>query len=104
GVWNRYPRSPAVSITTPTGGASLSGTVSVAATASDNVGVVGVQFKLNGANLGAEVTTSPYSIAWSTTTSSNGSYTLTATARDAAGNLTTSSPGAVGGANATGGS
>ncbi|OLD55486.1 MAG: hypothetical protein AUI64_03530 [Acidobacteria bacterium 13_1_40CM_2_64_6] len=54
--------------------------------------VVGVQFKLDGANYGAEDTTSPYSTSWNTTTVSNGSHTLTAIARDAAGNQTTSSP------------
>jgi hypothetical protein len=53
---------------------------------------VGVQFKLDGANLGAEDTTAPYSIAWNTTTTTNGTHTLTAVARDAAGNTTTSAP------------
>ena len=60
------------------------------ATASDNVGVAGVQFKLDGANLGAEDTASPYSVAWNSTTATNGSHTLTAVARDAAGNMTIS--------------
>ena len=32
----------------------------VTANAADNVGVAGVQFKLDGANLGAEDTTAPY--------------------------------------------
>ena len=41
-------------MTAPAAGATVSGTVSVSATASDNVGVVGVQFLLDGANLGAE--------------------------------------------------
>jgi hypothetical protein len=47
---------------------------------------------LDGANLGAEVTGSgpTYTYTWNTTTASNGSHTLTARARDAAGNLTTS--------------
>ena len=49
------------SLTAPAGGATVSGTVTVTANASDNVGVAGVQFKLDGANLGAEDTTSPYS-------------------------------------------
>src|SRR5207245_4437339 len=53
---------------------------------SDNVGVVGVQFKLDGANLGAELTTAPYAISWATTAASNGTHSLTAVARDAAGN------------------
>ena len=39
---------PTVAISTPVNGATVSGTVSVAATASDNVGVASVQFLLNG--------------------------------------------------------
>jgi len=82
---------PTVSITAPAGGATVSGNATaVSATASDNVGVVGVQFKLDGVNLGAEDTTSPYGITWDTATASNGSHTLTAVARDAAANSTTS--------------
>ena len=41
-----------LAITAPTGGASVSGTVTVAATASDNVGVAGVQFLLDNNALG----------------------------------------------------
>src|SRR5262249_61826818 len=51
---------PTVSLTSPAGGATAAGSVTVAASATDNVGVVGVQFKLDGNNLGAEVTTVPY--------------------------------------------
>ena len=80
---------PAVSITAPAGGSTVSGTVTVSASASDNVGVAGVQFKLDGVNLQSEDTASPYSISWDTTSASNASHTLTATARDAAGNQTT---------------
>src|SRR5439155_583441 len=80
-----------VSITSPPGGATVSGTVTIAATASDNVAVVGVQFKLDGANLGAEDTTNPYTVSWDTTTAATGPHTLTAVARDAAGNASTTS-------------
>ncbi|MBI5004415.1 Ig-like domain-containing protein [Candidatus Kaiserbacteria bacterium] len=86
---------PTVVLTVPADGATVSGTTAVSATASDNVGVAGVQFKLDGANLGAEDTTSPYSISWNTTTAASGSHTLTAVARDAAGNTTTSAAHAV---------
>ncbi len=83
--------APTVAMTAPANGATVSGAaVTVSATASDNVGVVGVQFKLDGANLGAEDTSSPYSISWDSTTASNGSHAITATARDAAGNTATS--------------
>ena len=83
---------PSVSISSPTGG-TVSGTVTVTATASDNTGgsgMAGVQFKVDGVNVGAEDTTSPYSVSWNTTTLANGSHNLTAVARDVAGNTTTS--------------
>ena len=76
--------APTVSMTAPTSGATVSGSaVTVSANASDSVGVVGVQFKLDGANLGTEDTSSPYSISWNTTTASEGGHTLTAVASDA---------------------
>src|SRR5204863_8042231 len=88
---NNDPTPPTVAITAPVAGSTVSGTtVTVSANASDNVGVAGVQFKLDGANLGAEDTATPYSVTWNSTTASNGSHSLTAVARDAAGNSTTS--------------
>jgi hypothetical protein len=82
---------PTVSLSVPANGATVTGaSVTVSATASDNVGVSGVQFKLDGANLNSEDTSSPYSITWNSTTAANGSHTLTAIARDAAGNTTVS--------------
>jgi len=83
---------PTVSMTAPASGSTVSGTsVPVSANASDNIGVVGVQFKLDGANLGSEDLTAPYSTTWNTTTAANGSHTLSAVARDAAGNQATAS-------------
>jgi len=84
--------SPTVGLTSPGTGATVFGTITMTASASDNVGVVGVQFKYNGINLGAEDATAPYSVSVDTTTLSNGSHILTAVARDAAGNLATSAP------------
>jgi hypothetical protein len=81
---------PTVSITAPAAGTTVSGTTSVTANASDNVGVTSVQFKLDGTNIGSPVTTAPYTISWDTTTATNGAHTLTAVASDAAGNTTTS--------------
>jgi len=75
--------APTVSITAPTAGSTVGGATTVSASASDNVGVVGVQFKLDGANLGAEDTTAPYSVSWDSTAASEGWHTLTAIARDA---------------------
>ena len=92
--------APTAAITAPTGGASVSSTVTVAATASDNVGVAGVQFLLDNNALGAEDTTSPYSISWDTTTAANGTHTLVARARDTSGNTALSAPVTVNVANA----
>jgi hypothetical protein len=82
--------APVVTMTAPANGATVSGNVTVSADATDNVGVVGVQFLLNGAALGAEDTTAPYSVVWNSTAVANGGpYALTARARDAATNQTT---------------
>jgi chitodextrinase len=82
--------APSVSLTAPSGGATIAGTVSVTATAGDNVGVTGVQLKLDGVNLGAELATAPYAYSWDTRSAANGTHALTAVARDASGNTTTS--------------
>ncbi|HLG18365.1 MAG TPA: Ig-like domain-containing protein, partial [Bdellovibrionota bacterium] len=83
---------PTVSMTSPANGATVTGAINVSATASDNVGVVGVQFTRNGVYIGAEDTTPPYSISWNTLSEADGSHSLSAVARDAAGNTTTASP------------
>ena len=82
---------PTVEITSPAAGATLVGTVTLSASASDNVKVKGVQFKLDGQDLGSEDTSAPYSIVWDTTATPSGPHTLSAKARDAAGNSTTAS-------------
>src|SRR5262249_16422335 len=78
---------PTVALTAPANGAAVSGaSVTISATASDNIGVTGVQFKLDGANLGSKVITTPYRGTWNTTETANGAHSLTAVASDAAGN------------------
>ncbi|HJU47198.1 MAG TPA: LamG-like jellyroll fold domain-containing protein, partial [Gaiellaceae bacterium] len=84
--------APTVSVTAPSTGATVSGSISVTASAADAGGVAGVQFKLDGANLGSEDTAAPYGVTWDTSATGNGSHSLTATARDATGNQATSSP------------
>lgn len=79
--------APTVRISSPASGSTVSATTVVTAIASDNIGVAGVQFLLDGVALGAEQG-APYSISWNTTTSGNGTHTLSARARDAAGNAT----------------
>lgn len=82
--------APIVSLTAPAAGATVTGTASVTASASDNVGVAKVQLKLDGADLGPALTAAPYTYAWNTSAATNGSHSLTAVATDAAGNSTTS--------------
>lgn len=81
--------APAVSLTAPTAGATISGTYTMAATASDNTGVAKVEFLVDG-NIKNTDTTSPYSFSLDTTALSNGGHNFTAKAYDAAGNSTTS--------------
>jgi hypothetical protein len=87
--------APTVSITAPAAGATVSGTTTITATALDNIGVVGVQFLLDAAALGVEVTSAPYSVPWNTVGVSNGSHSLAAVARDGAGNTAISAAVAV---------
>lgn len=84
---------PDVSISAPAAGATVSGAaVAVSATASDNAGIASVQFQLDGVNLGAAVTSAPYTVTWNTTATGNGSHSLTAVARDTSNNTRTSTP------------
>ncbi len=92
---------PTTSITAPANNATVSGTVSVTASASDNVGVTKVEFYLDGA-LKSTATTSPYSWSWDTTSASNASHTLVSKAYDAANNIGTSSTVTVTVSNSTG--
>jgi hypothetical protein len=84
--------APAVSITSPASGTTYSNadSVSIAASASDNVGVTRVDFYHNGALVSSD-TSSPYSTAWSFDETDNGSHTWQAAAYDAAGNSSTDS-------------
>ncbi len=90
--------APVVSITDPEEDEVLSGTRQINATASDNVGVVGVSF-LYGISaetattlIDAEDSASPYSVSWDTSGVTDGEYVLIASARDVAGNVTASAP------------
>jgi leucyl aminopeptidase len=81
--------APVASISAPGAGATVSGTTTVSANASDNVGVARVEFFVDGTRRGTD-TAAPYSYAWDTTTVANGSHALVAKAFDAAGNEGTS--------------
>ena len=86
---------PTVSITAPAGGDHVNDIYNVTADASDNIGVAGVQFQVDGVDTGPPDTDPPYALAWDTRTVANGAHSLTARASDAAGNTKLSSSVAV---------
>ena len=77
---------PTTQITAPPNNATVSGTVTVTATASDNVGVASIKIFIDGAQA-ASGTSSPLNYSWNTTALSNGSHTIYSKAYDAAGNI-----------------
>ena len=82
---------PTISLTAPPASALLSGAgVTLSADASDDTGVAGVQFQVDGSSVGAEVTAAPYSMTWDSTSVADGAHAITAVARDAQGNMATS--------------
>jgi subtilisin family serine protease len=81
---------PTASFSSPTNGASVSGSISVAVTGTDNVGVTKLEWYLDGVLQGSNNSASA-SFSWNTATAANGSHTLQAKAYDAAGNSGTSS-------------
>lgn len=74
---------PAVSITSPVNGATVSGLVTIGADATDDVGIVQVDFYVGAVLIGTAIT-SPYSLSWDSAIVGDGTYTLTATAIDTA--------------------
>jgi len=86
---------PVVAVTAPANGATVSGSVALSADTLNIPVVSGVQFKVDGANLGAEDTSAPYSTVWDTTKASNGSHRIVAVARSSVGVLTSSAETAV---------
>jgi len=77
---------PWVSLLSPNYGAKVSGTIDVLADATDDRGVSGVRFTLDGEQLGDDTETAPYKIIWDSRTVENGEHSLMAIAWDAAGN------------------
>jgi glucose/arabinose dehydrogenase len=82
--------APTITLSAPSDLASaLTGTLAVAATATDNVGVASVEFQIDGVDIGAAVTASPYVASVNTAAYPSGQHVLRTRARDAAGNVST---------------
>ena len=82
--------APVVAVILPTAGQTVSGSIALRATATDNVGVTKVEFYRGTTLVDTDTTGSPYEVPLDTTTLANGTYSITAKAFDAAGNTTTS--------------
>jgi Bacterial Ig domain len=86
--------APSVTITEPPEGATVSGTITVSATATDDQAVTQVQFLVDGAAIGTDTNGADgWSVAWNSTTVADGGRTLTARATDTAGQTATDTNG-----------
>ncbi len=93
-------QAPAVSISAPLGGATVTGLVGVNVTATDNVGVTRVELRVNSTTVAID-TSAPFGFTWDSTGTPNGMSSLVAYAFDAAGNSKASTAVAVNVANGT---
>lgn len=84
--------APTVAITSPTNGASVKGTVTISAAATDNIAVSKAEFYIDN-TLKSTATAAPFKYTWNSGDAANGAHTISVKAYDAAGNIgaTTSS-------------
>jgi RHS repeat-associated protein len=84
---------PTTSVSAPSSGATVKGTVTVSANAGDDVAVTKVEFFVDGQRF-AEDTTVPYSVSWNTLDAAlpafDGTHTLTSRVHDSSGQVTIS--------------
>ncbi|TMI79573.1 MAG: hypothetical protein E6H10_15170 [Bacteroidetes bacterium] len=94
--------APTISITSPGNGSTVGGTIGVQVNATDNVGVNVVYLYVDNAQVGSSVSP-PFTISWNSASVGNGTHTLVAKAKDAAGNMGASSSASVNVSNSAGG-
>lgn len=82
---------PTTSVTSPANGATVSGTINVTASASDNVGVTQMQILIDGTLVASNTNSTSLTFSWSTDSVANGTHTIVSKAFDAAGNVGASS-------------
>lgn len=80
-------QNPTASVTSPSAGATVSGTVTINASASDNVGVTKMEIYIDGTLRTTNTNSGSISYSWNTTTFANSTHTIVAKAYDAAGNV-----------------
>lgn len=85
-----HATGPAVSIAAPAANAKVHGSVPITAAASDDGAVTRVDIAVDGSVLASD-TSRPYTATWNSTTATNASHTIQATAYDEAGNTASAS-------------
>jgi len=84
---------PSVTMSSPASNGTVATLATVSASVTDsNYAITGVQFLLDGGNLGTQVTSAPYSLSWNSSAASAGVHTLSAIAYNSAGLNATASP------------
>jgi hypothetical protein len=81
---NLQDAPPTVAVTSPADGATVSGTVTLKATATDDRGIEYVEFRVDGAPV-RRASSAPYETAFDTSTIADGPHTVEAIAKDFAG-------------------
>lgn len=87
---NSSTPGPTVSITSPANGSSVSGTITIAANATDSLSVASVDFYVDSILLGTDIS-APFTMSFNTNSVINGQHTLTVVAKDSAGKSAQSS-------------
>ena len=82
---------PTVALTAPMAAETVNGTVTLAAVAADDLGVVKVEFYVDGQILTTDEA-APYAAAWNTAVATDELHTIVAVAYDAAGNTASTAP------------
>jgi phosphatidylinositol-3-phosphatase len=78
--------APTVAVTSPAAGATLAGTVTLSANASDDVSVTQVKWYVDGSEVAWDGNGAPWQASWNSATVADGQHTIFAKAADAAGN------------------
>lgn len=82
---------PSVTLTAPVNGATVSDTILISVTATDDQGVARVDFAKDGILIGSDNTV-PYGVNWNTLSEPDGPHVVSAKATDGAGNVGSASP------------
>jgi len=77
--------APSVALTSPSNNQTVSGNVSITASANDNVAVGKVEFRLNGSLIASD-TSAPFATTWNASSAASGYHTVEAKAFDSSGN------------------